>query len=202
MRNLGTNRNRIALTIPVDPRHLAAGRKNEVSLAATTRGKVLTMPVGLPFATSSGRDLTDKPRRIPKSVQLACLDMIHRGIDFVEAARANGIKPDTLRRHLHRIETIGFIRRERQVLRTALCSSNEHYLALIRNSSENAMARTKAIALLEAIDDEARARPARSGEVPSPGVVLNIVTYQTPPPAVVSRQPEPPALQITDAGES
>jgi hypothetical protein len=142
------------------------------------------MPINLPFAASSGRDLSDKPRRIPKSVRLACLDMIHRGVDFIEAARANGIKPDTLRRRLHQIETIAFIRRERAAFRAALCSQNEFYLAAIRNSSQNEMARTKAISLLEQIDDEAGARPARSGEVASPGVVLNII-HQAPQPASV-----------------
>jgi hypothetical protein len=47
-----------------------------VLIANKTHGKVLAMPVGLPFAASSGRELSDKPRRIPKNVQLACLDMI------------------------------------------------------------------------------------------------------------------------------
>jgi hypothetical protein len=142
------------------------------------------MPINLPFAASSGRDLSDKPRRIPKSVQSACLAMIHQGIGLVEAARAHNIKPDTLRRHLHRIETISYIREERKALRTALCSSNEYYLAQIRNDSQNAMAQTKAISLLEAIDDEARVRPARSGEIASPGVVLNII-HQAPNPAPI-----------------
>jgi hypothetical protein len=142
------------------------------------------MPVNLPFAASSGRELSDKPRRIPKSVQLACLAMIHQGIGLVEAARLHHIKPDTLRRHLHRIETISFIRRERAAFRAALCSQNEFYLASIRSDSANAMAQTKAISLLEAIDDEARARPARSGEVASPGVVLNII-HQAPTPAPI-----------------
>jgi hypothetical protein len=124
------------------------------------------MPVNLPFAASSGRDLSDKPRRIPKSVQLACLDMIHQGIDFVAAAKAHDLKPDTLRRHLTRIETLGFIRQQRAAFRAALCSANEFYLAAIRKNSANAMAQTKAISILEQIDDEARARPARSGLVP------------------------------------
>jgi hypothetical protein len=66
--------------------------------------------------------------------------MIHQGIAFTEAARRNDIKPDTLRRHLHRIETIGFIRRERAAFRAALCSANEFYLAEIRANSANAMA--------------------------------------------------------------
>jgi hypothetical protein len=142
------------------------------------------MPVNLPFAASSRRDLSDKPRRIPTAVQAACLSMIHEGIGLVEAARAHNIKPDTLRRHLHRVETISYIRKERQALRTALCSSNEYYLEQIRKNSQNAMAQTKAISLLEAIDDEARVRPVRSGEVASPGVVLNII-HQAPNPAPI-----------------
>ena len=158
------------------------------------------MPVSLPFAASSGRELSDKPRRIPKSVQLACLDMIHRGVDFVEAARANGIKPDTLRRRLHQIETIAFIRRERAAFRAALCSANEFYLAAIRNNSENEMARTKAISLLEQIDDEAGARPARSGEVPTPGVTIRIVNVVPQPvfgnvtPAPIDIAPKSPII--------
>jgi hypothetical protein len=151
------------------------------------------MPISLPFAASSGRELSDKPRRIPKSVQLACLDMIHRGVDFIEAARANGIKPDTLRRRLHQIETIAYIRRERAAFRAALCSQNEFYLAAIRNSSQNEMARTKAISLLEQIDDEAGARPVRSGEVPGPGVTIRIVNVVPPLAPVV-----PPLI---DAGD-
>jgi hypothetical protein len=122
--------------------------------------------------------------------------MIHEGIGLVEAARAHNIKPDTLRRHLHRTETISYIREERKALRTALCSSNEYYLASIRNDSQNAMAQTKAISILEQIDDEARARPARSGEVASPGVVLNII-HQAPAAApIVNVTPSP---RIIDA---
>jgi hypothetical protein len=130
------------------------------------------MPISVPFAASPGRDL-QKPRRIPKSVQLACLDMIRRGLGLVEAAKANNLRPDSLRRHLHRIETIGYIKRERAALRTALCSSNEFFLAEIRNNSENEMARTKAIALLEAIDDQLPMRHA--GEIAGPGITLRIV---------------------------
>jgi hypothetical protein len=155
-------------------------------------GKSLAMPVSLPFAASSGRDLSNKPRRIPKSVQLACLDMIHQGIDLVAAARANNLRPDTLRRHLHRVETLGFIRRERAALRAALCSSNEFYLASIRNSSQNEMARTKAIALLEQISDEARAQPAQS-EV-GPGITLRIVHKSRPPIDVTP-------VKVIDAGD-
>jgi hypothetical protein len=152
------------------------------------------MPVSLPFA-ASGRDLSDKPRRIPKSVQLACLDMVHRGIDFIEAARANGIKPDTLRRHLHRIETIAFIRRERAAFRTALCSANEFYLAQIRANSQNEMARTRAISILEEIDGDSRARPMHS--VPEqPGICIRIINVSASEPPLA-----PPPAKVIDAGD-
>lgn len=153
------------------------------------------MPVSLPFA-ASGRELSDKPRRIPKSVQLACLDMIHRGIDFVEAAWINGIKPDTLRRHLHRIETVGFVRRERAAFREALCAANEFYLAEIRANSANAMAQTKAISILEGIADADPMRPARSGEVPSPGIVIRVVNI-VPQPAIDVTPKPPPVIDGT-----
>jgi len=161
-----------------------------VLIATTTREKVLAMPVSLPFAASSGRDLSEKPRRIPKNVQLACLAMIHQGIDFIAAARANNLKPDTLRRHLSRIETITYIRRERAAFRASLCSQNEFYLAAIRNNSQNAMAATKAISILEAIDDEDRARPARSGEVQSPGVIIRVLVPQPAPMVDITPTPK------------
>ena len=145
---------------------------------STTREKVLAMPVNLPFAASSPRELSDKPRRIPKSVQLACLDMIHQGVDFVAAARANNIKPDTLRRHLSRSETLAYIRRERAALRASLCSQNEFYLAQIRSNSANAMAQTKAISLLEQIDDQAIDRPSRDV---TPGITIRVLQIASQP---------------------
>jgi len=153
------------------------------------------MPVNLPFAASSPRELSDKPRRIPKSVQLACLDMIHQGIDFVAAARANNIKPDTLRRHLSRGETLAFIRRERAALRASLCSQNEFYLAQIRANSANAMAQTKAISLLEQIDDQAVDRPSRDV---TPGITIRVLQIASQP-VPIDITPRPP---IIDAGES
>ena len=151
------------------------------------------MPVSLPFAASSPRELSEKPRRIPKNVQLACLDMIHQGIDFVAVARANHLKPDTLRRHLSRGETLAFIRRERAAFRAALCSNNEYYLAEIRANSANAMAQTKAISLLEQIDDQAIDRPSRDV---TPGITIRVLN--------IAPQPQPVDLtppKVIDAGE-
>ncbi len=140
--------------------------------------KFLAMPINLPFAASSGRELSDKPRRIPKSVQLACLDMIHQGIDFVAAAKARGLKPDTLRRHLSRGETLAYIRRERTAFRQSICAANEYFLASIRNNSQNEMARTKAISLLEQIDDQAIDRPSRDV---TPGICIRVVNIAPQP---------------------
>ena len=119
--------------------------------------------------------------------------MIHQGIDFVAVARANHLKPDTLRRHLSRGETLAFIRRERAAFRAALCSNNEYYLAEIRANSANAMAQTKAISLLEQIDDQAIDRPSRDV---TPGITIRVLN--------IAPQPQPVDLtppKVIDAGE-
>jgi hypothetical protein len=162
-----------------------------VFFPSTNREKVLAMPVNLPFAASSPRELSDKPRPIPKSVQLACLYMIHQGIDFVAAARANNIKPDTLRRHLSRGETLAYIRRERAAFRQSICAANEFYLAAIRNNSENEMARTKAISLLEQIDDQAIDRPSRDV---TPGITIRVLSIAPQPVDITP-------LKAIDAGD-
>jgi len=150
-----------------------------------------------PFAASGPRSPTERPRQIPPSVKAACLKMIHEGCDLVVAARASGLRPDTLRRWLHRPELVGFIRRERSALRTALCSSNEYFLAQIRANSANAMAQTKAISLLEAIDDQAPMR--RASDLPSPGVTIRILNIAPQPAPSGDITPQP--RQIIDAGE-
>jgi hypothetical protein len=146
-----------------------------------------------PFAASGPRSPTERPRQIPPSVRAACLKMIHEGCDLVVASRASGLRPDTLRRWLHRPELVSFIRRERSALRTALCSSNEYYLDSIRKNSANAMAQTKAIALLEAIDDQA---PMRRTDSASPGIVIRVVNLVAPS----DRGPrDAPQIEVNDA---
>jgi hypothetical protein len=58
--------------------------------------------------------------------------MIHEGCDLVVAAQASGLRPDTMRRWLHRPELVGFLRRERAAFRQAICAGNEAVLAEIR----------------------------------------------------------------------
>ena len=128
-----------------------------------------------PFAASGPRSSTERPRQIPPAVKAAASKMIYEGCDLVVAARASGLRPDTMRRWLHRPELVGFLRRERAAYRRAICSGNEHALKSIRDEvAGNAVAKVNAIKCLEALDEEASLR--RSGEQVTPGIVLNLVT--------------------------
>jgi hypothetical protein len=141
-----------------------------------------------PFGASRPRSPTERPRQIPQSVRAAALKMIHEGCDFVVAAQASGLRPDTLRRWLHRNELVSFIRRERAAFREAICSGNEHALAAIRDEpTGNSMAKVNAIRTLEALGEGAA---LRSGELPSPGVTIRIV-HETPRPAPIDITPRP-----------
>ena len=94
---------------------------------------------------------------------------------------------------MSRGETLAFIRRERAALRASLCSQNEFYLAQIRANSANAMAQTKAISLLEAIDDQA---PMRRTDSASPGIVIRVVNLVAPS----DRGPrDAPQIEVNDA---
>jgi hypothetical protein len=148
-----------------------------------------------PFAASGPRSPTERPRQIPPSVRAAALKMIYEGCDFVVAAQASGLRPDTMRRWLHRPELVGFLRRERAAFRQAICSGNEHALAAIRDEpAGNAMAKVNAIRTLEALGEGAA---LRSSEVPSPGVTIRILNI-VPQPAPIDVMPTP---RIIDAGE-
>jgi hypothetical protein len=146
-----------------------------------------------PFAASGRRTPTERPRRIPQAVQAAVLLMIHEGTDFVAAAQANGLRPDTMRRWLHRPELVSLVRRERAAYRQAICSGNEHALAVIRDEpAGNAMAKVNAIRTLEALDEDASLR--RVSDVPSPGMTIRILNV-VPQPIDIT-----PA-KVIDAGD-
>jgi hypothetical protein len=139
------------------------------------------MPISTPLAASGARGPSDRARRIPQSVKCACLLMIEEAVDFVTAAKASGLRPDTMRRWLHRPEVLSFLRRERAAFRQAVCSANERVLAQIRDDREgNQMARVHAIKTLEQLEDDAVAKPAN---LPAPGIVIRIVNQ---PPIDVS----------------
>ena len=108
---------------------------------------------------ASGARSPDRPRRIPQAVKASCLRTVHEAVDFIAAAKANGLRPDTLRRWLHDPAVVGLIRRERAAFRLAICSANERVLADIRDKGENAMARVRAVQVLEGIELHIRSRP-------------------------------------------
>jgi len=150
-----------------------------------------------PFAASGPRSPTERPRQIPPSVKAACLKMIHEGCDLVLAAQASGLRPDTLRRWLHRPELVGFLRRERAAYRQAICAGNEHALKSIRDEpGGNAVAKVNSIKCLEDMNEEGSLR--RSSDVPSAGVTIRILNI-APQPAPIDVTP--PSAQIIDAGE-
>jgi hypothetical protein len=110
-------------------------------------------------------------------VRSTCLMMIHEATDFITAAKANGLKPDTMRRWLHRPEVIALIRRERAAFRLAICAANESVLAQIRDKRDgNQMARVRAVQVLEGIEDST----VKSSNAPSPGVTVRIVNVVAP----------------------
>ena len=144
----------------------------------------------MPLATAPSRSLEPRPRPIPAGVKAACLMMIYEPTDFITAAKANGLKPETLRRWLHRPEVIGLLRKERAAFRAAICAGNERVLASIRDEEDgNQMARVHAIKTLEQLDTEATAHPL----VPrAPGFV--IIVGQSPPLPIGQQPPAPPMM--------
>lgn len=113
--------------------------------------------------------------------------MIEAPTDFITAAKANGVQPRIMRRWLHRPEAIAFLRRERARFRASICAANEAVLAEIRDKGENAMARVRAVQVLEGIEDSQVAKPSNA---PAPGVTVRIVN-------VVQSPAQPPTIDIT-----
>jgi len=151
-----------------------------------------------PFAASGPRSPTKRPRGIPPAVRAALLKLVwdEEECDLVVAARASGLRPDTLRRWLNRSEVVGFVLRERAAKRLALCARNESVLAQIRDRGGNEMARVNAVKALEQLDEQAPS--SRAANLPTPGIVLKIVNV-TPQPAPIDITPRQP--QIIDADE-
>ena len=158
-------------------------------------GKFVARAASVPFAASGPRVPTKRPRGIPPAVQAACVKMIWEGCDRVEAARTSNLKPDTLRRWLHRPEVVSFLLKEGNAHCQAICAGNVHTLAQIRDAADgNQMARVASVKTLELIRGEALLRRP-SEAVASPGVVLNIVTYQAP------QSLQPTDMRLIDAGD-
>lgn len=158
------------------------------------------MPTSQPICASGSHEVR-RPKPIPRAVREACLLMIYGkpgdddavSLDFVQASKAAGIRPNILRKWLHKSAVVALIRAERRAFREAICAGNEAALQRVRDKSLNGMATVAAVRGLEQIEET---DPHRRGVVPeSPHITINIV----PPPAslpspsmkVVEHAPEP-----------
>jgi hypothetical protein len=103
------------------------------------------------------------------------------------------MKPDTLRRWLHRPEARAFIADERNAYLAWATSRNAQVLALIRDAGQNEAARVRAVALLEEMAG-LRERPGVSVNV---GVQANVqaVGYSYAP----CDRPKPATIDATPA---
>jgi hypothetical protein len=152
----------------------------------------LPMPTNPPLTASGSRELKH-PRPIPAAVRRACLLMIYgdddgRPLDFVEAARRSGVRPNIMRKWLHRVEVQILLRAERKAFRSAINCANEAVLADIRQNALNSMARVAAVRALQELDAEDHPIHRR-GEAISPHVTIVIRTDPAPIPKVIEHVP-------------
>jgi hypothetical protein len=157
------------------------------------------MPVLAPLTSFGPRDLVEKkPRPVPKAVKDAVTLMVYgkpddpdgRPVDFIEAGRACGIKPDIMRRWLDRPAVRALLHAERRAFRAAICAGNELSLARVRDRSENGMAVIGAVRTLENIAKEAEARP-RGQHQATPGLVIVINSPSKGAPVTIEAEPMP-----------
>lgn len=149
------------------------------------------MPANPPLVAAGARD-PEKPRPIPAKVRRMVELMVYgnpddqdsKCIDFIEAARIVGIKPDIARRWLDRAEVRRLLRAERRAFRDAICAANELSLQRIRDRSSNSMAQLGAVRLLENIAEENESRPL--GRQVVPGLVLVVTNGPNSPPEPVA----------------
>jgi hypothetical protein len=102
--------------------------------------------------TASSREL-QRPRPIPRRVRDVITLMVYGRIDdescapvdFVEASKLAGIKPDVMRRWLDRAEVRALLLKERKAFRAAICAGNEQALQRVRDKSLNGMATVAAM---------------------------------------------------------
>jgi hypothetical protein len=152
------------------------------------------MPTNLPVRASGSHEMK-RPRPLPRAVRDACLIMIYgkpddpdaTPLDFTAAARLVGIRPNIMRKWLHKPAVISLIRAERRAFRNALCCANEAALAGIRDHAVNAMAKVAAIRQLEELEQTTAHRSSDADSVPHVTIrIVNAVNSPAPAPAVVT----------------
>jgi hypothetical protein len=161
------------------------------------------MPTNPPLTASGSRELK-RPRPIPARIRTAVTLMVYgrladetcTPVDFVEAARIVGLKPDQMRRWLDRGEVRALLRNERKAFRAAVCAGNKLALQRVRDKSLNHMATVAAVRQLQAIDEEDP--HGRGAQDSSPFMTIRIITPPATAPSPVTIEAEPIAEPETD----
>jgi hypothetical protein len=156
---------------------------------------MLIMPQHVAFADNSrlARNKTPKPR-ITKRVKDAIDAIVERGIAYNEAAAESGLTTRTMRLALERPHVLAYLRQQLKVLRDARGPRNFHRLCAIADAADNLPA-VHAIRALELLSEEAT---VRRSDIPTPGVVLNIIHASSPARSI---DVTPAPVRIIDAGE-
>ncbi|MFY9771030.1 MAG: hypothetical protein WAK67_22915 [Xanthobacteraceae bacterium] len=148
------------------------------------------MPTSQPVRASGSLEMR-RPKPIPGKVKEACLAMIYGRpddaeagpLDFVQAAKVAGIRPNILRKWLHKPTVVAFIRRERSAFRTAICAANEFALRKVRDESANGMSVVASVRALQDLDETEVAHSR--GTQQTPGIVIVI----SPPRENIAPEP-------------
>jgi hypothetical protein len=165
------------------------------------------MTAGPPL-TAAGSRQPEKAPPIPTKVRDAIRLMVFgkpddencAPLDFIEAGRMAGIKPDVMRRYLDRPTVRSLLLAERRAFRNAINAGNELSLKNIRDTAANSMARIGAIRTLEELGTEDAERHGRAGQREVPGVTIIVEAATAPPSTTIDiipvpqpTLPEPPA---------
>jgi hypothetical protein len=133
------------------------------------------MPTNPPL-TASGRREPARPRSLRRNVREAIGYMVFGRLDdpdcaplnFIEAAKLAGIKPDVMRRWLDRAPVRALLRSERRAFREAIRAGNEAALQRVRDESANGMCVVAAVRGLEQISEDPHGRGVqKAGTLPS-----------------------------------
>ncbi|MFL6302006.1 MAG: hypothetical protein ACJ72H_00560 [Candidatus Sulfotelmatobacter sp.] len=151
-------------------------------------GQDCVMPYNPPLAASGSRE-PKRAQAIPKRVKkmIECMvrgredDPDAKPLDFIEAGRIAGLKPDVARRWLDRPHVISALRSERKAYREAICAGNEGALARVRDTSENGVAIVNSVRQLETMNEPRASDGVGLGRHPvTPGILVQINVNREP----------------------
>lgn len=155
-----------------------------------------------PVMASGSRDPEKRPRPLPRGVRDMIAFMVRgdpadedcRPLDFIEAGKLAGYKPDRARLWLDRGDFRTALRAERKAFREAVCAGNEGALQRVRDGSKNGMVVVHAVRTLEHLADE---EPTRHPGAPMvPGFAILVVA--APGAAVSSAQTIDGTARVVD----